>query len=106
MSPIISIAIFVVSAVVGYFLIKHVPSLLHTPLMSGMNALSGITLLGAIIAVTSAVHTGSVIVAYIAVFLAMVNIAAGFSVTHRMLRMFNRNKSSGGAQHKESRGDN
>jgi len=105
MSPIISIAIFVVSATVGYFLIKNVPSLLHTPLMSGMNALSGITLLGAIIAVTRAVHTGSVIVAYVAVFLAVVNIAAGFSVTHRMLRMFNKSKSSDGAQRKESRGD-
>jgi len=88
MNPIISIAIFVVSAAVGYFLIKNVPSLLHTPLMSGMNALSGITLLGAMIAVTSALNTGSMIAASIAVFLAMVNIAAGFAVTHRMLKMF------------------
>jgi len=88
MNPIISIAIFIVSTALGYFLIKNVPSLLHTPLMSGMNALSGITLLGAIVAVTSAVYTGSKIIGYIAVFLAMVNIAAGFAVTHRMLRMF------------------
>ena len=88
MNPLISIAIFVVSAAIGYFLIKNVPSLLHTPLMSGMNALSGITLLGALIAVTSALSTGSMIAASIAVFLAMVNIAAGFAVTHRMLKMF------------------
>jgi len=103
MSPVISVAIFVVSAAVGYFLIKNVPSLLHTPLMSGMNALSGITLLGALVAVTSAVYTGSMIVGYVAVFLAMVNIAAGFAVTHRMLRMFK--PSSGGAQGKKGGGE-
>ena len=103
MSPVISIAIFVVSAAVGYFLIKNVPSLLHTPLMSGMNALSGITLLGAMVAVTSAVYTGSMIIGYVAVFLAMVNIAAGFAVTHRMLRMFK--PSSGGAQGKKGGGE-
>jgi len=103
MSPVISIAIFVVSAAVGYFLIKNVPSLLHTPLMSGMNALSGITLLGALVAVTSAVYTGSMIAGSIAVFLAMVNIAAGFAVTNRMLKMFK--PSSGGAQSKKSRGE-
>jgi len=103
MSPIISIAIFVVSAAVGYFLIKNVPSLLHTPLMSGMNALSGITLLGAILAVTTALSIGSVIAGYVAVFLAMVNIAAGFAVTHRMLKMFK--PSSGKVQPDKSRGD-
>jgi len=109
MNPVISIAIFVVSAVAGYFLIKNVPSLLHTPLMSGMNALSGITLLGALVAVTSAVYTGSMIAAAIAVFLAMVNIAAGFAVTHRMLRMFKPSSSgsppSEGAQRKKDRGN-
>jgi len=103
MSPLVSIAIFVVSTALGYFLIKNVPSLLHTPLMSGMNALSGITLLGALIAVTSAVYTGSIIAGYIAVFLAVVNIAAGFAVTHRMLRMFK--PSSGEVSDKKNRGD-
>ena len=103
MNPVISVAIFVVSAAVGYFLIKNVPSLLHTPLMSGMNALSGITLLGALVAVTSAVYTGSMIIGYVAVFLAMVNIAAGFAVTHRMLRMFK--PSSGGTRNGKVRGD-
>ena len=47
MNPIILVVIFIVTSVVGYFIIKNVPSLLHTPLMSGMNALSGITILGA-----------------------------------------------------------
>jgi len=103
MSPVISIAIFVVSAAVGYFLIKNVPSLLHTPLMSGMNALSGITLLGAISAVILATRTGSLIVGLIAVFLATINIAAGFAVTHRMLRMFK--PSSGKALQKKAEGD-
>ena len=103
MNPLISIAIFVVSAALGYFLIKNVPSLLHTPLMSGMNALSGITLLGAIMAVITAVSVGSVIAGYIAVFLAMVNIAAGFAVTNRMLKMFK--PSSGKTQKNKSRGD-
>ena len=48
MSPLLLIAIFIVSTLIGYKLIKNVPSLLHTPLMSGMNALSGITVLGAL----------------------------------------------------------
>jgi len=103
MSPVISIAIFVVSAAVGYFLIKNVPSLLHTPLMSGMNALSGITLLGALMAVFFATRTGSFILGFIAVILAMVNIAAGFAITHRMLRMFK--PSSGSSQQKKDKGD-
>jgi len=102
LSPIVSIAIFIVSAALGYFLIKNVPSLLHTPLMSGMNALSGITLLGAISAVTVALSLGSEIAGYVAVFLAMVNIAAGFAVTHRMLRMF---KSPSNKSQQKSGGD-
>jgi len=109
MSPVISIAIFVVSAAVGYFLIKNVPSLLHTPLMSGMNALSGITLLGAFSAVIFATRTGSLIAGCIAVFLAMINIAAGFAVTHRMLKMFKPSSGGtnpqGGERQKKSRGD-
>ena len=51
MSPVLLVILFVVSAVLGYVIIRNVPALLHTPLMSGMNALSGITVLGAIIAV-------------------------------------------------------
>jgi len=87
-NPAILIAIFVIAALIGYKLIKNVPSLLHTPLMSGMNALSGITLLGALAATGAAVYTGTRILGYIAIFLAMLNVAGGFGVTHRMLRMF------------------
>ncbi len=92
MSPIILIIVFLVATVVGYFIINNVPSLLHTPLMSGMNALSGITVLGAL-AVTAVVlkpYSGvlSVIIGAVAIVLAVVNIAAGFGVTARMLKMF------------------
>lgn len=88
MNPLILIGIFVVATVAGYFIIRNVPQLLHTPLMSGMNALSGITLLGALAAAALAAVTGSLIIACIAAFLAMVNVAGGFALTHRMLAMF------------------
>ncbi len=76
--------LFVVSAVVGYFLIRQVPSLLHTPLMSGMNALSGITVLGALAAAAG----GQRFLASAAIVLATVNIVGGFWVTDVMLKMF------------------
>ena len=92
MNPLILIGIFVVSALVGYKLIGNVPSLLHTPLMSGMNALSGITVLGAIITAAAVIGTGGRILMYAALILAMINIAGGFGVTERMLKMFKRTK--------------
>jgi len=88
MSPILLVLIFVVSAVLGYFIIRAVPALLHTPLMSGMNALSGITVLGAMVAAASARWTVSLVMGCAACFLAMVNVAGGFALTHKMLRMF------------------
>ncbi len=86
-------AVFVAAAIVGYFLIRNVPVLLHTPLMSGMNALSGLTVLGAITAAGFALKTGSRVLGGIAIFLAMINVAGGFGVTIRMLRMFKKGKS-------------
>ncbi len=83
--------LFVVSSVVGYMLISNVPSLLHTPLMSGMNALSGITVVGAI----AAVATGSRVLALAAVVLAMINVVGGFAVTDRMLKMFKGQRTNG-----------
>ena len=88
MSPLVLIALFLVSTLVGYKLISNVPSLLHTPLMSGMNALSGITVLGALSATGAAVATGSRILGGLAILLAMFNVVGGFGVTHRMLKMF------------------
>jgi len=88
MSGTLLIVIFVAAAVVGYFLIRNVPTLLHTPLMSGMNALSGLTVLGALTAAGAALATHNRILAGVAIFLAMINVAGGFGVTIRMLRMF------------------
>ena len=90
MSPLILIAIFVVSIVIGYKLIKNVPSLLHTPLMSGMIALTGVTVLGTLAATVDAVRPENKLLGAAAVALALVNIAAGFYVTGRMLNMFSR----------------
>lgn len=88
----ILIAAFIVFAIVGYFIINKVPALLHTPLMSGMNALSGITVLGALAAIAVILKENnellSMIVGIIAVVFAMVNVIGGFTVTGRMLRMF------------------
>ena len=88
MSPIVLVALFVVSAVLGYVIIRNIPALLHTPLMSGMNALSGITVLGAIIAAFESQGVLALILALIAAVLAMVNVAGGFTLTHKMLSSF------------------
>ena len=100
MSPILLLIVFLVATVVGYLIIKNVPSLLHTPLMSGMNALSGITLLGSIAAVgglsVKMMNSGNVlfgeILGAIAIIAATVNVVGGFGVTHRMLKMFDKKK--------------
>ena len=88
----ILILIFVVAAIVGYFVINKVPTLLHTPLMSGMNALSGITVLGALavlaVALKEQAPAVSIIIGIAAVVFAMVNVVGGFAVTGRMLKMF------------------
>ncbi|MGI6360290.1 MAG: NAD(P) transhydrogenase subunit alpha [Acholeplasmatales bacterium] len=90
----ILLLLFVISTIIGYFLIKNVPSLLHTPLMSGMNALSGITVLGAIIATAIVVKNNSIsqYLGGLAVVAAMINVFAGFGVTDRMLGMFKEGK--------------
>ena len=94
--PLILVAIFIVSAVLGYFIIRTVPSLLHTPLMSGMNALSGVTIVGAIAAAGAAYLAGDGLLAQIvgglAIVLAAINVFGGFGVTHRMLKMFDKKK--------------
>lgn len=102
MNPIYLILIFLVSSFVGYLIIKNVPSLLHTPLMTGMNALAGVCLLGAVITVGYSYQTGGAglvigqVFGGIAIVLATVNVVAGFGVTHRMLKMFNPKKKSSG----------
>lgn len=79
--------VFVVASVIGYMLIKNVPGLLHTPLMSGMNALSGVTVLGAIIAASFSPNWLASVFAVAAIAMAAVNIVGGFGVTGRMLTM-------------------
>lgn len=88
MNPVILVGLFIAATLVGYKVIKKVPSLLHTPLMSGMNALSGITILGALVATAKAVETQSSALGVIAIILATINVVSGFGVTHRMLKMF------------------
>ena len=82
------ILVFIAATAVGYKVISDVPSLLHTPLMSGMNALSGITVLGALVITAGAVRLNSELLGATAIVMAMINIVAGFQVTHRMLKMF------------------
>ncbi len=88
MTLLLLLLLFVVATAVGYKLLREVPPLLHTPLMSGMNALSGVTLLGALVATAAAVARGDRILGAVAVALATVNVVGGFAITHRMLRMF------------------
>lgn len=88
MNPVILVGLFIAATLVGYKVIKKVPSLLHTPLMSGMNALSGITILGALVATAKAIETQSSALGVIAIILATINVVSGFGVTHRMLKMF------------------
>ena len=88
MHPVLLVVLFVVSAVLGYLIIRNVPALLHTPLMSGMNALSGITVLGAIIAAFQSRGILALVLALSAAVLAMINVAGGFALTHKMLSSF------------------
>jgi len=108
----ILVIVFLVTTVLGYFLIKNVPSLLHTPLMSGMNALSGVTVLatmtstavavamsimasqmGELSPISPVVATLSQISGVVGIVCATCNVVAGFGLTNRMLKMFKSDKS-------------
>jgi len=82
------IAVFMVAAFLGFELISRVPSLLHTPLMSATNAIHGIVLVGAIIALAAASDVFTTTVGLIAVLFGAMNVVGGFWVTNRMLGMF------------------
>ncbi len=84
------IFIFVLAAFLGYELIKKVPSQLHTPLMSGSNAISGITIVGAILAVNVDASPFTLGLGLLALILATINVVGGYMVTDRMLAMFKR----------------
>ena len=83
-----TLTILVLAIFVGFEVITKVPPILHTPLMSGSNAISGITLIGAIISAGSQHTTLTTILGFSAVVLATINVVGGFLVTHRMLEMF------------------
>ena len=90
--PIVWLTIFILSVFVGIEVISKVSSTLHTPLMSGANAIHGVILLGAIIVTGQTDSTVALVVGLVAIVLAAVNMVGGFVVTDRMLQMFTRKK--------------
>ena len=88
MDWITAITIFVLAIYVGFEVITKVPPILHTPLMSGSNAISGITLIGALLSAGSQHTTLTAILGFFAVIFGAINVVGGFVVTNRMLEMF------------------
>jgi len=88
----IGLYVFVLSIFIGFEVINKVPATLHTPLMSGANAISGITIVGALYTAQTADVTVSNILGAAAITLAMINVVGGYLVTDRMLRMFGRKR--------------
>ena len=86
------IFIIVLSIFLGIEVISHVPAVLHTPLMSGSNAIHGVVIIGAIIVMGHAESTLSLILGFVAVILGTLNVVGGFVVTDRMLEMFKKKK--------------
>lgn len=97
MTAVYSILIFVLSIFLGFELISKVPSTLHTPLMSGTNAIHGITLIGALAATQTSHHGFTALLGTLAVIFATINVVGGYAVTDRMLAMFKK-KDKGSAQ--------
>ncbi len=87
---VIGLTVFVLSIFVGVEIITKIPPTLHTPLMSGSNAISGITLIGALLSAGSQHTALTALLGTLAVVLATINVVGGFLVTHRMLEMFRR----------------
>ena len=85
---VMALTVFVLAIFVGFEIITKVPPTLHTPLMSGSNAISGITLIGALLSAGTQHTTVTTVLGLLAVIFATVNVVGGFMVTHRMLRMF------------------
>jgi len=96
--------VFVLAAFVGYEVITRVPPLLHTPLMSATNAISGISLVGSLVLAGSNHGLVATILGFIAVTAATVNVVGGFLITDRMLKMFRSRLPGGGEPKKEQDG--
>jgi proton-translocating NAD(P)+ transhydrogenase subunit alpha len=89
-TTILQVYVFVLAGFVGYQVITRVPPLLHTPLMSATNAISGISLVGSLVAAGGKFGTASTVLGTIAVTAATINFVGGFMITDRMLKMFKR----------------
>ncbi len=103
MSPQTAIAtvyLFMLAAFLGYQVISRVPSLLHTPLMSATNAISGISLVGSLVAAGAQHTTFSTVLGFLAVTCATTNVVGGFIITDRMLRMFKKKPAATSAEKK------
>jgi NAD(P) transhydrogenase subunit alpha len=88
----LALTLFTLAVFLGLELISKVPATLHTPLMSGSNAISGITLIGALVAAGADHSTLTTVLGFFAVVLATINVVGGFVVTNRMLSMFTKRK--------------
>ena len=88
----VSVTVFVLAVFVGFEIITKIPSTLHTPLMSGSNAISGITIVGALVAAGTGANEVAKYLGLGAVILATINVVGGFLITNRMLAMFRRKK--------------
>ena len=88
MTLLMALTLFVLAVFLGMELISKVPATLHTPLMSGSNAVSGITLIGALVSAGTDHSTLTTVLGFVAVVLATINVVGGFLVTGRMLSMF------------------
>jgi len=97
----LALYVFLLGGFLGLELIGKVPSTLHTPLMSGSNAISGIALVGAILVMGTVEHPVLKLLAWIAIVAASVNVFGGFVVTDRMLNMFKKKPTSKGAEAKK-----
>lgn len=98
MSPLITgIVVFILATFLGAELIGRVPPTLHTPLMSAANAVSGITVVGALIVAGSGFGWISNVIGLLAIIFAMMNVVGGYAVTDRMLEMFRRDEPARGA---------
>ncbi|RPH96057.1 NAD(P) transhydrogenase subunit alpha [candidate division KSB1 bacterium] len=89
---VIALTVFILATFVGFEIITKVPPLLHTPLMSGSNAISGITIVGSLVAAGSGHEVAATILGVVAVAFAMINVVGGYLVTHRMLKSFKKSR--------------
>ena len=104
MDLLVAITLFALAVFLGVELISKVPPTLHTPLMSGSNAISGITVVGALVAAGADHRLFTTVLGFVAVTMAMINVVGGFLVTHRMLHMFDPKRRRGASSDKAGDG--